>query len=149
MWGQVVGINSSKYVATDFEGIGFAIAFNDAKPIIETLIENGYVPDRVKIGIVFYSITDTMAKDSDIPAGLYITDVDSGCDVANTDLKPDDIITEVEGKPVQDAKEVLAAINGKKAGATITAKVVRINKDETKKEFEIKFKLMDDTEKSK
>ena len=47
MWGQVIGITSSKLADVDYEGIGFAIATNDAKQIVDesekvrVLLESG------------------------------------------------------------------------------------------------------------
>ena len=43
MYGQVIGITSSKYVSSSFEGLGFAITVNEALPVIEELINNGYI----------------------------------------------------------------------------------------------------------
>lgn len=55
-YGQVIGINtvkmSSYYTASaTVEGLGFAIPISVAKPIIDELIENGYVAGRPAIGI--------------------------------------------------------------------------------------------------
>ena len=50
MYGQVIGINSSK-IAEGYEGIGFAIPINSAKEIVDKLIANGYVPGRPKLGV--------------------------------------------------------------------------------------------------
>ena len=39
--GEVIGINSVKYSSTEVEGIGYAIPMSVAKPIIESLIQDG------------------------------------------------------------------------------------------------------------
>lgn len=39
--GEVIGINSSKIISDNAEGLGFAIPISDAKPIIDRLINNG------------------------------------------------------------------------------------------------------------
>ena len=51
MYGQVVGINSSKIVAEGYEGLGFAIPIDDAQSVISNLKEYGYVKDRAVLGI--------------------------------------------------------------------------------------------------
>ena len=51
LYGQVIGITSSKYAAVNSEGLGFAITINEAKPIIEELISQGYVSGRVRVGL--------------------------------------------------------------------------------------------------
>lgn len=43
--GLVVGINSSKIAATEYEGMGFAIPSTVVQPIVSDLIEYGYVRD--------------------------------------------------------------------------------------------------------
>ncbi|MBR5722610.1 MAG: trypsin-like peptidase domain-containing protein, partial [Oscillospiraceae bacterium] len=58
MYGQVIGITSSKYGASmifggSYEGLGFAITINQALPILQELMEKGYVSGRVRIGIQF------------------------------------------------------------------------------------------------
>ena len=145
MYGQVVGIVSSKYVAEDYEGIGFAIAINDALPIIQDIISQGYVSGRVRIGIYFEGITEETARMYGIKPGLYIKQIDPSCDIANSGLQVYDIITEINGKKVYDYETAMESIEGFKAGDEVTAKVYRksIVGDET--EFEIKFKLMEDT----
>ena len=43
MNGHVVGINSSKIAAVDYEGLGFAIPSDTVQPVVSDLIEYGYV----------------------------------------------------------------------------------------------------------
>lgn len=149
MYGQVIGITSSKYVSSSYEGLGFAITINDAKPIIEELIANGHISGRFKVGITFYTITDEYSKASGLPRGLLIETVDPSCDIANSGIQKDDIIIEVEGKKVVDYSSFMSAIKsgGKGAGDTVRAKIVRITDDETKEQtvIDIKFKLIEDT----
>lgn len=145
MWGEVVGITSSKMDAMEYDNIGFAISMNAAKPILEELIENGSVLGRPKIGISFYEISESAALAYDIPAGLQIAMVSPDCDVANTDLAPDDIITEMNGVKVTSADDVYDIIFKLHPGDEITAKVLRMNESGEWEEFEISFKLMEDT----
>ena len=51
MNGHVVGINSSKIAAVDYEGLGFAIPSDTVQPVVSDLIEYGYVKDRPMLGI--------------------------------------------------------------------------------------------------
>ena len=145
MYGQLVGITSSKLSPSEFEGIGFAISMDAAKPVIESLIEYGYVASRPKLGITFYSISETTAKMYGTHAGLYIVSIDETCDIANTELLPDDIIFEMNGVLVTDIDEVYDAIDGLKPGDTVSAKVFRQSITGDGEEFEISFKLMEDT----
>lgn len=147
MWGQVVGIISSKLSATYYDGIGFAISTNAAKPIIEELIEYGSVQSRVRIGITFYGINKTAAEIYGYPiTGLYIDSIADDCDISNTELQPGDVITHIEDKEVTSQGEVIKALNGYKPGDTVTAKVSRLNSDQTQviSTFEITFALEKD-----
>ena len=47
-FGEVIGINTAKNIQTGIEGLGFAIPINDAKPVVESLINFGYVRGRTK-----------------------------------------------------------------------------------------------------
>ena len=51
MNGRVVGINSSKISATEYEGLGFAIPADTVQPIVTDLMEYGYVKDRPMLGL--------------------------------------------------------------------------------------------------
>ncbi|MCQ2465361.1 MAG: trypsin-like peptidase domain-containing protein [Oscillospiraceae bacterium] len=149
MFGQVIGITSSKYVSSSYEGLGFAIAVNDAKPVIEELIANGFISGRFKVGISFYEITEEQSKESGLPQGLLIDTIDEECDISESGLKTQDIIVEVEGSKVSDYDTFMEAINGhgKKAGDRVHAKAVRIDeKDDKKREtFSFEFTLKPDT----
>lgn len=144
MWGQVIGITSSKLASSDYDGIGFAISIDAAKPIIENLMEYGYVQNRVRVGITFYSVSETTAQMYDTKPGIYVVSIDPDCDIANTDLQPDDIITEFDGISVSDSETVQSFLADKKPGDIITAKVYRIEPSGNGSEFEISFKLMED-----
>ncbi len=146
MYGQVVGIVSSKYVMAEYEGLGFAIEMNEAKPIIEDIISKGYISGRLRIGIEFIGINEVAAAQNGIPSGLLIRTIRDDCDISNTELEIDDIITELNGKKVYNTDTVLEALEGCVPGDTVTAKVYRrsIVSTEEDVEFEISFMLMQD-----
>ncbi len=156
MYGQVIGIISSKYANTTTEGLGFAITINEAKPIIEELISQGYVSGRVRIGITFYTAyadyMNVMFKEEfgfDIPKELentlWIDDISKDCDISNTELKKNDFIVSVDGVEVSDYDTLEQAIRGKKGGDTVKAKCARVSDDGKVSYFDIEFKLMTDT----
>ena len=149
MWGQVIGITSSKLVSTSYDNIGFAITVNSAKPIIEELMEKGYIPDKPRIGISYYIVNAEAAKLNNVEAGIYVMDISDDCNVAKTDLKVGDIITEMNGKAVTDTDVVTEIMSGLKAGDSMTCKVYRPSQKEGAKledgeYFEIEFKLNSD-----
>lgn len=158
MHGQLIGITSSKYASTSYEGLGFAITINEAKPIIEDIISNGYVSGRVRIGIEFYSMDTDYAKAlfeeeygyeaPDSLSGLWVTSIKEGFDIANTELQKGDFITEAEGVKITNYNDLQGVLKTKKGGDSLKLKCMRIEKDDTSKKmipFEIEFKLSADT----
>lgn len=143
MYGQVVGINSSKYVSHEIEGIGFAISINEARPIIETLIKDGEIKGRVRIGIVFVPVSDTVAKMSGKVAGLHIQSIDDECDIAQSGLRINDVITHINSTKVTTLEQVHDLINDKSPGDKISATIYREHSDEGET-LEITFKLESD-----
>lgn len=143
MWGQVIGITSSKLSSIDYEGIGFAIATNEAKDVIEELMEYGTVKGKARMGIVFIQITEATAELTDSKAGLSVQSIAPECDVANTDLRPGDLITHINGTDVNDIEDVPSFVRKMEPGDEVTCHIFRKNGD-NEKEFDITFKLMDD-----
>ena len=147
MYGQVIGITSSKYVSSSYEGLGFAITINDAIPIIKELISQGYISGRVKIGITFNQIDEKNAELYNLPMGIRIETIDENCDISNTELQKGDIITHIEETEIDSYDAILDILNASVAGDILHADVVRLDDDgNVIKEFEIEFELMADTE---
>ena len=125
-YGQVIGINSSKIAATDYEGIGFAIPIHEAKPVVESLIANGYVAGRVRIGITFQSIPQALAELRGTPAGLRVVEVDETTDAYAQGVQPGDIITQLDGCDVVTLEEVSEVLDTKKPGDTVEMTIYRV-----------------------
>ncbi len=98
--GEVIGINTLKQAAVGVEGIGFAIPINDAKPIIEQLIDYGYI-SRPGIGIWGSEITEQAAKEYKVPVGILIRRVVVDGAAAKAGIVPGDIIIKMEGKTIK------------------------------------------------
>ncbi len=125
-YGQVIGINSSKIVANEYEGIGFAIAINEAKPIVDSLVANGFVAGRVKVGITYQEIDKFTAALNDVPMGLQVMSIDATLDVAKSGLQVGDIITKMDGKDTITTEDVTEFLRTKKPGETVKMTVYRI-----------------------
>lgn len=125
-YGQVIGINSSKIVANEYEGIGFAIAINEAKPIVDSLVANGYVEGRVKVGITYQEIDKFTAALNDVPMGLQVMSIDSTLDVAKSGLQVGDIITKMDGQDIKTTEDVTEFLRTKKPGETVKMTVYRL-----------------------
>ncbi len=145
-YGQVVGINSSKIAATEYEGIGFAIPINTAKPIIDDLIKNGRVTGRAKIGITIEGeITEMSAQLYSIPTGILIAGVDKGSDIAAKGVRANDIITKIDGAKVDTTNQIYDILNKHKPGDTIKLTIFRRPTDAADQTFEVSIVLGEDT----
>lgn len=157
LYGQVIGITSSKYVSGSFfdsgsyEGLGFAITINEALPIIEDLISQGYVSGRVRVGIQFYEAADIEeATEMELPeeldgVGVYIMAIDETMPIAQTELQVGDFIVALNGVEVVDYASLNSALEGKQGGDFVTAKCARIDEDGAVSYFTIEFELVADT----
>lgn len=123
--GQIIGINTAKIAQTGVEGIGFAIAIDDAKPIISSLIAYGYVRNRPNLGISGQDITSVMASMYNVPVGVYVTAVDADGGAAKADVRAGDIITGMAGREVSTMAEINRIKKAYKAGDTVALQVVR------------------------
>lgn len=120
MYGQVVGINSNKIVATGYEGMGFAIPVSKAKTIIDDLIMHGYVSGRSRLGITASTITGVQAQLSGLPAGVMIREIGADSDLRKSNVVVGDIITKADGQAITSLDDLYAVLNKHKAGDTIT-----------------------------
>lgn len=121
-YGQVVGITTSKIVSETYEGMGFAIPSQTVKNIVDTLVKNGYVEGRVKIGISGIAVTSDQASNYNIPQGIYVQSIVSGGPCDGTSLKEGDIITEVDGETITSFADVYAILETHKPGDKIKVK---------------------------
>ena len=129
-YGQVIGINTMKMSnyyasAASVEGIGFAIPIDTAKPIIDELIEKGYVSGRPAIGIDGETLPATYRIYYRLPEGIYITRVYQSSDAAAKGLTEGDIITAINGVSVTTMEGLNRVKNQFSAGDSVTLTIYR------------------------
>ena len=124
-YGQVVGVTSSKISANGFEGLGFAIPMTTVKPIVEELIEHGYVSGRPLVGVACRRISPMAAAFYNMPQGLLVDQVASDSNAAAAGLQQNDIIAGIDGVAVTSVSEACILRNRHKAGESITLSIYR------------------------
>lgn len=150
VYGQVIGINSQKIAATDYEGMGFAIPITAAKEIIDDLIAYNYVPNRPKLGITYYPVSASaqysmIAQIKGLPAGtLIINEISADSSLAGTNVRQYDMIVAVDGKPLTTADVLLEKIDNGKVGDKMTLSICRVNGDYSIEEFDVEIALVED-----
>ncbi|MGH8233868.1 MAG: Do family serine endopeptidase [Rhodanobacteraceae bacterium] len=125
--GQRVGINSMIYSPSGASaGLGFAIPSDLAADVMKQLIAHGKV-ERGSLGVDAQDLSARVAAALGIKAtrGALITDVMPGSPAATAGLKPGDLVTSVNGKPVNDAQDLRNAQGLATLGSTMALGVDR------------------------
>ena len=133
MDGDVIGINTAILGQSGSIGIGFSIPSNNAKLVIDQLIEFGETKRGwlgVRISFVTKEIAET--ENLDRARGALVAGVadDSPSDKAG--IVPGDIILEFDGKLINEMKELPLIVAQTKVGTNVTVKLWR-NKREISK----------------
>ena len=150
-FGQVIGLNSSKITDTEYEGMGFSVPSNTMLKIYNDIIENGYVTNRPMLGISYYTVASdytysAIAWKNNLPYGsIVIAAMTDNSDLQKHGVKVGDIITGVNGKPLESTDILLEVIEDSKVGDTITLSVCRLNNSgAVSTKFDAKIKLVED-----
>ncbi|GKX32117.1 serine protease Do-like HtrB [Vallitalea longa] len=136
---EVIGINSCKLADTDIEGMGFAIPINEAKPIIEDIVNQ---KDRPALGIKGIDVTEEIGKYYGLPIGILIKEVTEGSGAEKGGLQPQDIIFEFGGVTIFGFEDLQKELEKYEVGDTVAVKVSRQSGEGFKK-VELQIKLTD------
>ena len=124
-YGQIIGIVSSKISGVSYEGVGFAIPSKTVKKITESLIENGNVKDRAKLGISYNFYNEAMAELAKLSSsGLLIQEVSEDSDLYNK-VEKGDFITRVNDIEINDDAVILDLLEEYKPNDKILLTIVK------------------------
>jgi len=120
MAGEVIGITSAKLAAVEVEGLGYAISSNSARPIIEELVQNGYVV-RPWLGVVLYTVDQyaVFRYRLAVDKGTLITQVAPGSPADKAGLEVGDVIVSFDGKEIATAGDLIQAIHSSQIGQEV------------------------------
>jgi serine protease Do len=130
--GEVIGINTFLVSASGgFSGMGFAIPTQIVKPTVDALIRNGKV-EHGYMGIGISDVTPDEAKFFNVKTaiGALVSQVEPDSPAAKAGLKIGDVITELNGKTVNDAGELQVEVGQKQPGTKLDLTVMRDGKSE-------------------
>ncbi len=135
MYGEVIGITTAKYSGTTgsgatIEGIGFAIPIDDVIPIINDLIDYGYVTGAY-MGVTVQNTDAESASMFGLPTGAYIVSVEQGGAAQRAGIQPKDIVIDLGGHTVKNITDLTRALRNFKAGDTTTVTLIRSGKEMT------------------
>ncbi|MDD4875563.1 MAG: trypsin-like peptidase domain-containing protein [Dehalococcoidales bacterium] len=121
MAGEVIGITSAKIATTGVEGMGYAISSNTAIPIIEHLIQNGYVI-RPYLGISYSDVNSILVTQYNLPVetGIIVADVIPGYPAeTEAGLQTGDIIVALDDQEIINGNDLRLALINYEIGQTV------------------------------
>ena len=119
--GQVVGINTA--TSGDAQNIGFAIAIDNAKPVIDQLRKGGSTSSGTstqQAGQAFLGVSV-----SDGQTGALVQDVDPSSPAGRAGLQRGDEIVSLGGQSVQSADDLTSAMQSHKPGDKVAVTFLR------------------------
>lgn len=126
--GELIGINTAilSRGSGGNQGIGFAIPANMARTVMGQIMEHGKVV-RAQLGVLTQEVTPSIAKAFGLskPAGALVSDVLPNSPAAHSGLKRGDVITAVNGVPIDDSNQLRLKISMMAPGTTVRLKVLR------------------------
>jgi serine protease Do len=126
LYGQVVAVNTAIAGGPRFVGYGFAVPINLARRVVRDLEQYGYVR-RPRLGISVSPVTavDAEAYHLDRIAGAQIRSVEDGSPAARAGLKVGDVVTALDGRPIDNASTLTTELAQRKPGDKVRLTIVR------------------------
>lgn len=131
--GKLVGINSSKIVSEEFEGMGFAIPSNTVKEICDKIIDRENSPEPY-IGIsISERYTADVLKYYGYPSGAVVLSVADGSPADKAGIAKGDIITQFGDTEITEYTVLEQAIMDSQPEQSVEIKLYRSGKYYTTK----------------
>lgn len=128
--GEVIGMNTA-VAGSGAQNIGFAIPINDVQGLVRSVLVNGKL-ERPYLGVRYVSVNDDYAYEYNLPVkrGAYLapgrgTVVFSGSPAEKAGLKEKDIITKIDGTPIDETNSLTSLIGRKAVGDEVSLTVMR------------------------
>lgn len=124
--GELIGINSVKFISEDVEGMGYAIPITDVESIIGDLM-NKVTRDKVEEGTQGYlgvadlvDVTQQVSESYNMPVGVYVRTVMEGLGAEKAGMQAGDIITKLDGTSISGYAQLKEALTYYSAGETVS-----------------------------
>lgn len=140
--GELIGINNAKLVASDVEGVGYAIPISNVVSLIRQLANRQEIDykDSALLGIVGQDVTENFSSVLNMPIGVYVKEISEGSAAEEAGIPLYSVITGINGMEVEtmeQLKEVLSYIRGGSTG-TVTVQE-RVEGEYVPKEYTVVF----------
>lgn len=126
--GELIGINSSKIVSEEYEGMGFAIPSNTVVEKCKKIIERKDVSESY-VGItISKKYTGEVLNYYGYPVGAVVLSVDEGSPADKIGIRKGDIIVEFDGKAITDYTLFEEYLHDTEPNTTVNIKIYRSGK---------------------
>ncbi|MCA9468150.1 MAG: Do family serine endopeptidase, partial [Nitrospira sp.] len=125
--GELVGINTAIFSQSGgYQGVGFAVPTNLAKPVYASLVSTGKVV-RGFLGVGIQEVTSDLAQSFHLEkaSGALVTNVVPGSPADQAGLQRGDVIIDYQGKPVTDPRNLQQYVIGTKVGSEVKMTLMR------------------------
>jgi serine protease Do len=132
--GKVVGVTTALYNPNQnggFVGIGFAIPASTAQYAIKRLLDPNH-PATGWLAVNLQDMTGQLAEGlgAPQPTGAIVSSVDPSGPASRASLRPGDVLEQLNGKPLGDARAFMRAIGETPVGEQVHLAVWRVGKAE-------------------
>ncbi len=134
--GAVVGINTA--IIEDSQNIGFSIAIDSARPIIEDIQQgNGEItPDTPRLGVTTVpvdTVADEVREQLDIQTedGAFVVEVLPDTGAAAAGLEQGDVILSIDGEDIASNEQLSEIVQDHAPGDTIEITIEREGEEQT------------------
>jgi serine protease Do len=130
--GRLVGINTAILSRSGgFQGVGLAVPSDLVSNVVDNLVAHGKVV-RGFLGIGVQDLTPGLADSFGIKrtGGALVTDVQPGSPGARAGLRSGDVVTAIDGQPVDSASRLSLTVGEIAPGTRLTLDVLRDGKAE-------------------
>ena len=130
MTGEVIGVNTAIFTqSAGYQGIGFAMPSNTVVSVYNDLVSPSHKVTRGSIGIQFRpNLSGAVNRVYGFKTGVLVQEVQPGGPADKGGLKPGDIITTIDGRPIKDGDDLVNEIAGRKPGSSLRLGFLRDGK---------------------
>lgn len=130
MSGEVIGVNTAIFTqSAGYQGIGFAMPSNTVVSVYNDLVSPSHKVTRGSIGIQFRpNLSGAVNRVYGFKTGVLVQEVQPGGPAEKGGLKPGDIITTIDGRPIKDGDDLVNEIASRKPGSALRLGFLRDGK---------------------
>ena len=133
--GAVIGVNSQIFSPSGGNvGIGFAIPSDQAKGIVQQIVQNGSV-QRGWLGVAIAPVTPEIASSLRLASakGAMVNQVTADSPALKAGVREGDVILSFGDRPIASVQDLTRAVADTKAGTTRDLRIIRDGREQTLK----------------